>query len=376
MKAIKKKYYVLLSLVFILITFRLCLPFLAKHYVNKELNFDPAYRGSVQSVGIHLWRSAYSVANFKIERVEGQKTFPLLAAKRIDVGLSWKDLIHGAVVAKVKVNDLVANLVAEPKATVQPVTKKSEKKDSKVALGSGTRQEKKQELADWHKVFKDLIPLDISQLIIEGKSFHFRDITSHPKIDVYLDELKVEGKNLTNSNKVATNLFGTIDIKARAMKSGDLNLQIHINPIVSPTEMKADLKLIHLNLVELNELFTAYGKFDVKQGEFDLFSEVAVANNKIEGYAKPLIKHLEVAKFSEDKKKGVIHAFWEQIVGSIAAIFKNFPKDRQAAKIPFKGRLDDPKIDIWSTLGSILKNMFITPIIPSMDSGVKLKDLK
>jgi hypothetical protein len=362
---VKKAYKVLIAVIVVLVGFRLYLPTLAKNYINGQLNRDPVYQGSVEDVDIHLWRGAYGVENLKIQRVEGKTSFPFIAIGRADVGVAWRDLFKFTLVAKVHLKDLVVNLVAEPK-----------KDGAKVEVGAGGKEQKKKELKTWHDVVKNLIPLNITHLIVEGKSLHFRDVVSKPEINIYLDELHVEGKNLTNSDKVSQTLFGTIHMNARAMKSGDLDIKVRINPIQTPIEMKLTMELKKLNLVELNRFFKAYGKFDVKKGDFSLYSEIAVAENKIEGYAKPLIKNLDVAEFDEDVKKGLLHAFWQQIVELIGGIFKNHDKDRQAARIPFHGRLDDPKVDIWATLGSILKNMFIAPISPSIEHSVDLNDVK
>lgn len=47
-------------------------------------------------------------------------------------------------------------------------------------------------------------------------------------MDVYLDQLHVRGKNLTNSADVSQSLFGQIHVQARAMKSGELKIDVDI----------------------------------------------------------------------------------------------------------------------------------------------------
>jgi hypothetical protein len=114
----------------------------------------------------------------------------------------------------------------------------------------------------------------------------------------------------------------------------------------------------------------------VKKGNFSLYSEMATADKSVKGYVKPIIHDLQVTDLKQDIKQGLAHAFWEQIVGAVGAIFKNHPNDQQAATIKFEGRIDDPKTDFWQIASSILHNMFIQPIDPKLEHNIKLSDVK
>ena len=63
------------------------------------------------------------------------------------------------------------------------------------------------------------------------------------------------------------------------------------------------------------------------------------------------------------------------IVGAIGWIFKNFPAKQQAAKVPFEGRLEDPEVDHWETVKSVLYNMFVQRISPKLEHSVKIEDV-
>ncbi len=370
-----KKTFIFLTIVVLLIAFRLYLPILALNYINKELNKDPNYEGSISEVDLHLWRGAYTMHDLKIERVEGQKIFPFITADRIFIGLSWRDLFKRTVVAQVSIERPVLNLVAE-KAAATPEEKEKHQTKKKVVIGGETKAEKKQEVHTWHEVFKNLVPLDISRLRAWNGSLHFRDITSNPKVDVYLDKLHVIGENLTNSSKLSKSLFGQINIGARAMKSGELDVKILINPTADPLQAKVTLKLVNLALTNLNDLFKAYGKFDIKEGSFDLFSEIAVADNNIKGYVKPLIRKLEVSDFKQDLKKGLGHAIWEKVIGAVGFLLKNHGKDQQGIEVPFEGRIDKPGVKVWDSIVSVFQNIFIQALPRDVDHTIKLEDVK
>ncbi len=372
-----RKKIIIFAVLILLVGFRLYLPTLAKNFAEAQLNRDPLYRGQIEEVKLHLWRGAYSAIGLKIERVRGQKQYPFISAREIQVGLNWKELFHKAILAKVEIDDGAINIVAEPKNPRAPATEKSDgKPDKKIVIGANTKEKQKEEVHSWRDVLKKLIPLDISKLTVRDSSFHYRDITSSPKVNVYLDHVSIDGNNFTNSHKLSKDLFGTATLKARAMKSGDLDVLLLINPLVSPPEFKTTVKLQSLDLRDLNDFFTAYGSFDVKKGKFNLYSEVATAEDQIKGYVKPIIKDLEVADFKKDVKKGLGHAFWEQIVGAAGGILKNHHEGQQAARIPFSGKLSKPDVDGWAVASSILTNIFVKPISPDVEHSVKLADVK
>ena len=44
----------------------------------------------------------------------------------------------------------------------------------------------------------------------------------------------------------------------------------------------------------MNDLFKAYGNFDVESGMLDLSIEISAKDGRVEGYAKPIFKGLEI----------------------------------------------------------------------------------
>ena len=228
----------------------------------------------------------------------------------------------------------------------------------------------------WLSVFHEAVPLKIGRFDFRRGAVHFHDLTSRPTVDIYLNDVEIEGRNLTNSLKLSRSLFGTIEFNGVLMKSGDLHMTLFSDFLHSPSKCKTDISLSHLDLTDLNPFFHAYGNFDVKKGKFSLYSEAATGEGKIEGYFKPFITDLQVSKFKQDVKHGFLYAGWEKIVGLFGFFVKNHAHDRQAAKIPFSGLIDAARIKNGAALESILNNIFIKPIQPGIDHTVKLRDLK
>jgi hypothetical protein len=68
----------------------------------------------------------------------------------------------------------------------------------------------------------------------------------------------------------------------------------------------------------LNNLWRAYGNFDVVGGLFSFYTELKVKNGMISGYVKPLFKDVDVYDARQDKNKGVFQKIYEGLIGGIS----------------------------------------------------------
>ena len=78
------------------------------------------------------------------------------------------------------------------------------------------------------------------------------------------------------------------------------------------------------DLPSMNDIFRAYGRFDVASGKFSVYSEVAIKDGNINGYIKPLFANVEVYDYQKDKSKSVLHQAKELVIGG-QLIFSRIP---------------------------------------------------
>src|SRR5690349_15509623 len=81
--------YVLLGLIVLLGIGRLILPWFVQNYVNRTLDRNPLYSGTIGHVEIHLLRGAYSINDVKLSKTTGDVPVPLFSAKRVDFAIQW-----------------------------------------------------------------------------------------------------------------------------------------------------------------------------------------------------------------------------------------------------------------------------------------------
>ena len=94
----------------------------------------------------------------------------------------------------------------------------------------------------------------------------------------------------------------------------------------------------------------------------------------IKGYVKLLLTHVNVLPGYDEK--GLRKALPELLVSFLNFIFRRYSIDQSAVKIPFEGRIDDPKIGVWTSIKSILGHMFGEPLKPKIDHTIDIHSVK
>ncbi len=339
----------LIVLVTVLAIGRLFLPMFVRDYVNRTLDKNPMYDGTIGDVRIHLWRGAYSIEEVKINKTAGSVPVPFFAGKRVDFAIEWKALWNRRIVGRVHMLEPELNFVDAP-----------DEGDSQSGTG-----------APWLEMIKDLFPFKINSAVIENGSIHFRAYQMARPVDVYIS--KVEGKidNLGNIRDETTPLVSTVEAKGLVMDHAKFEYKMTLDPFAYRPTFHMALQLLGLDVTRINDLALAYGKFDFKRGYFDLVLETDVQEGLISGYAKPLFRNLKVFSITEDIEEGnVLHFFWQALVGGVTFVFKNHQRDQFGTLIPFSGDATGAtSADIFATLGNILRNAFIRAYLPRLEGG-------
>lgn len=308
------------------------------------------YRGHIEDIDLALFRGAYKIDSIylnKYDSVSGKET-KFFNASLIDLSVEWRALFHGSIVGELEFVDPVIRFT---KDKVEP---KDLQKDS----------------TDFRQLLDDFMPLQVNRFAIKNGNVRYRDETSAPKVDIGLTSLQLEALNLKNSYDSGALLPATLKASANIYE-GNLVVNVKMNPLAEEPTFDLNAELKDTNLVLLNEFFQAYAKIDVNKGTFGLYTEVAAKEGGFTGYVKPLMKDLDILG-KEDRDDNIFRKMWEAIAGGVGQIFRNQPKDQVATKIPFEGRIDNPRANIWVTISNTLQNAFISAIQPSIDNEINI----
>ena len=311
------------------------------------------YYGHIRDIDISLYRGAYGINDMylhKKDTVTGKQS-EFFNVRNIDLSIEWRAIFHGRIVGELEFN--------QPKLIFT--------KD-KVELG-----EVKKDTNDFRKILKSFMPLKVNRFEINQGSLHYTDNTSSPKVDVALKQIHVLAQNLTNAADSTKLLPSSVAARAKAYE-GMFQMNMRLDPLANQSTFDLNAEIKDVNLVLLNDFMKAYGNFDVHQGNFGLYSEMAAKGGRFKGYVKPIIKNLDVVG-PEDRKDGFLHKVYESLVGAVGVVFRNQKKDQVASKVEMEGSFQDPDTDIWNAVWEVLRNAFIQALMPSVDHQININSI-
>lgn len=345
---------ILIAVLVLIVTVRLILPYVILHFANRSLENMNGYHGHINDIDLAIIRGAYKIDSIYINKEDTvtHKQTPFFASRVIDLSVEWKALFKGSIVGELVFQRpylLFTKDKVEPKEVV---------KDS----------------ADFRQILDKFMPLSINRCELRNGVIQYKDFGSSPNVDIAMTNLHLLAQNLRNSYDSSAVLPASIHATADVYE-GKLRFDAKLNPLADAPTFDMSAELNNTNLVKLNDLFQAYAKIDVNKGRFGLYTEVAAKDEAFTGYVKPLIKDLDVLG-KEDRKDNLFQKLWEAIAGGAGKLFENRSKEQVATKIPFKGRLDDPKTNIWLAITNILQNAFIHALQPSIDNEISLASVE
>jgi hypothetical protein len=339
----------------LLIGARAYAPIAVQRYVNGVLARAQGYHGQIGDVDLNLWRGAYQIENVDIVKDEGKVPVPLLRAPLVDLSVEWRALFEGSVVGEIWFEEPELNFVSGPSA-------------SQRQSGAET---------DWRDIVRDLLPIRINRVTVRNGSIHWRSFASDPPFDVYLHDVDLIARNLTNSADLTEKRVAKLDFSATPMHAGRVQARVSIDPYADLPTFDLDGQVKGVDLKNFNRLFRAYAKVDVERGSLRLFTELESNQGRFQGYVKPFFEDVDVITREEVKEQvkdqgitGFFATLWESIVGTTAEAFEDQADDRVATRIPISGRVDSPDVGFFRTIAGVLQNAFLEAFVPALEHSV------
>jgi hypothetical protein len=235
------------------------------------------------------------------------------------------------------------------------------------------KEQKAETAAKAKKLQRELVdkpgPLfKIAKVRISGSTFGLVNKTSKPEYRLFMEDVDLEAGNFTNHfNEGPASLF----LRGRFMGSGDTSVSATFRPEKEGPDFDIRIAIKDTRMKSMNDLFRAYGNFDVSAGFFSFYSELTVVRNRVDGYVKPLFRDTKVYDKRTDKEKGEFRKLYEGLVAGVANLLENRPREAVATKAPVTGTLGDPKAGTWTALINIVRNAFFQAILPGFEKNIK-----
>ncbi len=184
---------------------------------------------------------------------------------------------------------------------------------------------------------------------------------------VFLSDTDLLVTNLSNRGSQGT---AQAELRGKFMGSGATRVTAHFRPAANEPDFDLMVKIDDTRMQDMNDLFRAFGNFDVAAGYFSFYSELRVRNDAVSGYVKPFFKDIKVYDKRRDKEKGLFHKMYEMTVGGVARLLESGETGEVATKADISGKVQKPEVSTWQIIGRLVKNAFFKAILPGFEKEV------
>ncbi len=209
----------------------------------------------------------------------------------------------------------------------------------------------------------------IKRFEVRDSIFAYEDKEKNPNFKLNLAEAHLILTNYSNHEEQGP---AHVSLNGMFMGSGVTTLDGTFLAEQQGPHFDLNLAIKNTDMTAMNNLLLAYGRFDVKHGEFTVYSQLGVNNGSISGYVKPMFSDLTVYDWAQDKHKPILHQAYEAVVGGAAHVFKNSQTRQVATEVNLTGKLKSPNTSTWQAVVEVVQNAFIQAILPGFDREAQL----
>jgi hypothetical protein len=345
--------WAIVLLVAVLVAVRAALPSIVKDYVNDKLQAMEAYDGHVEDVDMALWRGAYRVEGIRIVKTGAQQSIPFFSGDRVDFSVEWRSLLRGSLVAEGEFLRPNLNMV-----------------QARNEQQSQTGKE-----VNWPDQLEQMFPFRFNTVRVKDATITFRAPGIRTQDALKARHVNGEITNITNVVDRDKDAFADFRVNGQVLDRGTASVSGSVNPLARSPTFDVNLAVKNVQLPDVNPWLRQYIKADAESGEFELYTELAAAEGKFKGYAKPIMRKVNIYS-SEEPEKNPLKRLWEGLVEFAANVLENDDKGQVAARIPFSGTIKDPEAGILATIVSVMRNAFVSAFARSLEGSISLRDVK
>lgn len=337
----------------LLVAVRAALPTLVRDYLNDKLQALEQYDGHVEDVDIALWRGAYGVDRIEIVKTGGEQPVPFFKADRIDFSVEWRSLLRGSLVSE--------GVFQNP--------------DLNFVQGETEQQSQTGKGVSWGDRLEELFPFRFNTVTVHNGTVTFRAPGISTADAMKATKVEAEVTNLTNVADKGKETFADFRATAEVLDGGAARINGSVDPLDAKPTFDVNLQVRNVKLPQVNPWLRQYIKADAEAGDFELYLEIAAADGKFQGYAKPVLRNVDIYS-SEEPEENVLKRLWEGLVDFAANVLENDEKEQVAARIPFTGTIDNPETSILETIVSVLRNGFVSAFARSLEGSISVRNVR
>lgn len=208
--------------------------------------------------------------------------------------------------------------------------------------------------------------LQLDRFQLTDSELGYVDKVHTPDYRVFFSQTSGE---VTGFSKTAESGTGKAEFRGRFMGNGPATATATFRGGGKDPDFDLRIAIEGTDMTTMNNLFRAYGKFDVFKGTFSLYSEVRVQDGFVSGYVKPLFTDVEVYDSRQDAQKGVLKKVYEGAVDAVAKILEN-KRDDVATTVELSGPLEGRNSSVLQTVARLIENGLFKAILPGFDRQI------
>jgi hypothetical protein len=209
--------------------------------------------------------------------------------------------------------------------------------------------------------------LRIDVLKIRGSTFGYVNRTTEPSYRLFIENADMTLKNFSNQFEEGP---ASMELKGKFMGTGETKVTGTFRPVTDKPDFDLNVAIDDTHMPAMSDLFRAFGNFDIKDGYFSFYSELTIQGDTINGYVKPLFRGMKVYDRRDREQKGLFHKIYVGLVGGIARLLENVPRDEVATKTDISGPVEKPHSNTLQTIFNLIRNAFIKSILPGFEKEV------
>lgn len=351
---------VLVWILIIAVVLRVSAPMILTRITNSAMADGEKVRGSITGVSLGLLTGDYTVHGLELRiRRDGGTWVPLLDIADIRCDLEWLPLLRGELIGHGTVNKPVLHVFASlGDPTAVPTTPEDK-----------LLTDDRLPTPPWQEPIRTVIHARLTSVTIADGEIRYTDerrgiTTSITEVAARIDELIIPQPALTHRCPC--------HLTAKTPGNGMLRVDGEVDILSPAPTFLARARLEHVDLVSLNPITARIDNLTFHSGTFSGYAEVVADGRRLGGYLKVLFHDLDIRSFGDAGDGKGTGIFWSLVLEIAEELLENTQEHQHAARIPLSGPLQDPDSDVWTALGTALRNAFVRALAPGFEKAPKI----
>jgi hypothetical protein len=337
----------------LLIVLRMAAPWVLTRLANDALADGEKVRGSISGLSLGLLTCDYTVHDLELRsRRDDDRWQPLLRIERLHCDLTWGPLLRGELAGVVNVHQPELQIYSEEPPSLEEVP---------VPLARPARTPA---APPWQDALRTVVRVNLTAINIFDGRIRYHD--ERREIETGIDHIAAQVGNLAIPEPAITHR-SPFQLTAITPGHGALRVDGEADVLAKAPTFLVRAQVEEVALPELSPLTRKLGNLSFADGTFTGYAEVVADGRRLGGYLKVLFHRLDIDAFAESEPGAGTPLFWGLMVEAAEDILENPGLKQHAARLPIRGELVDPDTDVWTALGTALRNAFIRAMVPGFE---------